>query len=58
MLQIPTADAVAQNGDDTISVLQLLMQGGFMMIPLLLLSIAAVYIFTKDGSPLKSLTNS
>lgn len=53
MLQIPTADVVAQNGDDTISVLQLLMQGGFMMIPLLLLSIAAVYIFYERWFTIK-----
>ncbi len=53
ILQIPTAEAVAQNGDDTISVLQLLLQGGYMMIPLVLLSIAAVYIFYERWFTIK-----
>ncbi len=54
IIQIPTAvDAVAQNGDSTISVLELLLQGGYMMIPLLLLSIAAVYIFYERWFTIK-----
>ncbi|MEQ9426874.1 MAG: MotA/TolQ/ExbB proton channel family protein [Cyclobacteriaceae bacterium] len=47
ILQVPTTQEVVQNGDETISVLDLLMQGGYMMVPLLLLSIAAVYIFVE-----------
>ena len=34
-------------GNDTVSLLDLLLQGGFMMIPILLLSIIAIYIFIE-----------
>lgn len=39
--------AVAQSGDEAVSLLELLLQGGFMMIPIILLSIVAVYIFIE-----------
>ncbi|ELR70812.1 MotA/TolQ/ExbB proton channel family protein [Fulvivirga imtechensis AK7] len=40
-----TADIVAES--DAVSILDLLFQGGFMMIPILILSIMAVYIFVE-----------
>lgn len=45
ILQIAATEPVAPVGDETISVLELLVKGGYMMIPILLLSITAVYIF-------------
>lgn len=50
LLQITTTavDTVAANGgEETVSVLDLIFAGGFMMIPLFLLSILAVYIFVE-----------
>lgn len=48
--QISTAqDSVAAElaGEDSVRILDLLLQGGFMMIPILILSIMAVYIFVE-----------
>lgn len=47
LLQITTAaaDSVAVGGDAAISVGDLLLKGGLMMIPLVILSIVAVYVF-------------
>ena len=49
LLQISTsaADTVAVASDNTLSVLDLLFKGGFMMVPILILSIMAVYIFVE-----------
>lgn len=50
LLQITTStvDTVATGGgEETVSVLDLLFAGGYMMIPLFLLSIVAVYIFVE-----------
>ena len=43
------ADTTAVNGggDDAVSLLDLLLQGGFMMIPIIILSIMAIYIFIE-----------
>ena len=52
LAQITTAaqDTVANataNGDESVRVLDLLLDGGFMMIPILILSIMSVYIFVE-----------
>lgn len=50
LLQITTTavDSVVVNGsEETVSILDLILAGGFMMIPLFLLSILAVYIFIE-----------
>ena len=50
LLQITTTaiDSVAVNGsEETVSILDLIFAGGFMMVPLFLLSILAVYIFIE-----------
>lgn len=39
--------ATAANGDGSVKVLDLLLDGGFMMIPILILSIMSVYIFIE-----------
>ncbi|MCC5919628.1 MAG: MotA/TolQ/ExbB proton channel family protein [Cyclobacteriaceae bacterium] len=49
-LQITTVSdttEMASRGGDTVSILSLLMEGGFMMIPLFILSIIAIYIFVE-----------
>jgi len=53
LTQISTAPEVVQNGDNTISVLDLLFTGGYMMLPLVLLSIVAVYIFVERWLTIK-----
>lgn len=53
ILQVSTTDPVVQDGDATISVLDLLLRGGYMMIPILLLSIVAVYIFYERWFTIK-----
>ncbi|MDA0193992.1 MAG: MotA/TolQ/ExbB proton channel family protein [Bacteroidetes bacterium] len=53
LIQIATTPEVVQNGDDAISVLDLLLRGGYMMLPLVLLSIAAVYIFVERWLTIK-----
>ncbi len=50
LLQITTTaiDSVVVNGsEETVSILDLILAGGFMMIPLFLLSILAIYIFIE-----------
>jgi biopolymer transport protein ExbB len=48
LLQISTAsDSLAQGGSDTVSLLELSLKGGIMMIPIILLSLLAVYIFIE-----------
>ena len=50
LLQITTSpvDTTAIGaGSDTVTILDLLMKGGFMMIPIIILSIVAIYIFTE-----------
>jgi biopolymer transport protein ExbB len=49
LLQISTAaaDTVAVGSERTLSVLDLLFKGGFMMVPILILSIMAIYIFVE-----------
>jgi biopolymer transport protein ExbB len=44
-LQIQTDTTSLQAGDQSISVLDLAIQGGFMMIPIFLLSVIAIYLF-------------
>ena len=41
------------SGDATVSVLELLVKGGWMMIPIILLSLIAVYIFVERMLTLK-----
>lgn len=45
ILQVVTDTTAFQTGDESISVLDLAIQGGFMMIPIFLLSIIAIYLF-------------
>lgn len=48
--QIPLSDSTAVAGDGangTVRIIDLLLDGGFMMVPILLLSVAAVYIFVE-----------
>jgi biopolymer transport protein ExbB len=48
LLQISTAsDSLSQGGSDTVSLLELTLKGGIMMIPIILLSLLAVYIFIE-----------
>ncbi len=48
LMQIVAAqDSVAANSDNTVRIIDLLFQGGFMMVPILLLWVAAVYIFIE-----------
>lgn len=47
LLQITTDTAALAPTEKTISVLELLMKGGWLMIPLLLLSLIAIYIFVE-----------
>ncbi len=49
ILQITTtpADTVTNGGAESVRLIELLMKGGFMMIPIFLLSIFAVYIFVE-----------
>ncbi len=49
LLQITTTpiDTVASGGEETVRLIELLLKGGFMMIPIFLLSILAVYIFVE-----------
>ncbi|MEO1054918.1 MAG: MotA/TolQ/ExbB proton channel family protein [Bacteroidota bacterium] len=41
------ADSVAAGGEEAVRVIDLIFQGGFMMIPIIILSIVAVYIFVE-----------
>lgn len=45
LLQIDAADLA--NNDQSVTLIELIMKGGFMMIPILLLSIVAVVIFVE-----------
>lgn len=45
ILQVVTDTTAFQAGDESISVLDLAMQGGFMMIPIFALSVIAIYLF-------------
>ncbi len=56
LTQITTAADTLQNGaaDETVSVFDLLFKGGYMMIPILLLSFIAIYIFVERVLTLKS----
>jgi biopolymer transport protein ExbB len=45
LLQVVTDTTTVQNVDDSISVLDLAIQGGFMMIPIFILSVIAIYLF-------------
>lgn len=45
LLQIVTDTTTVQTADQSISVLDLAVQGGFMMVPILILSIIAIYLF-------------
>lgn len=45
LLQVVTDTTSVQGADDSISVLDLAVQGGFMMIPIAVLSVIAVYLF-------------
>lgn len=45
ILQVVTDTTAFQTGEDSISVLDLAIQGGFMMIPIFVLSILAIYFF-------------
>ena len=47
MVLAQIVDAVATSETDSLSVIQLAIKGGFMMIPILLSSIVAVYIFVE-----------
>ncbi len=48
LVQISTADTLAVAGaDETLSVLDLLLKGGYMLIPILILSLVAVYVFVE-----------
>lgn len=47
LLQIVAADSVSSAAQESVSVLDLLSKGGWTMIPILLLSIVAVYIFIE-----------
>ncbi len=45
ILQVVTDTTAFQTADESISVLDLALQGGFMMIPIFILSIIAIYLF-------------
>lgn len=50
LLQITTSDAVdtlATGGQDSVSALDLVLKGGYVMVPLFLLSVVAIYIFVE-----------
>jgi biopolymer transport protein ExbB len=48
LLQIVTTDSVAAvSADESLTVLSLLTKGGWTMIPIFILSIAAIYIFVE-----------
>ena len=47
MLLIIIQNLLEEEGDETISVLELLMNGGYVMIPILLLWMVAIYIFVE-----------
>jgi len=55
-LQITTtpADSVIVDGQAPITLMDLLMKGGYMMIPIFLLSILAVYVFVERILTLKN----
>ncbi|MGK7392394.1 MAG: MotA/TolQ/ExbB proton channel family protein [Candidatus Cyclobacteriaceae bacterium M2_1C_046] len=46
-LNVATDTAAVAEGGDAVSLMDLLLQGGFMMIPIILLSIVAIYIFVE-----------
>lgn len=55
ILQIVTADSTSmETAQDSLSVLELLTKGGWTMIPILLLSIVAIYIFIERMMTLKN----
>ncbi|MDH5599541.1 MAG: MotA/TolQ/ExbB proton channel family protein, partial [Cyclobacteriaceae bacterium] len=43
----PAEETITGGGEATVSVMDLIMQGGFMMIPIAILSIIAIYIFVE-----------
>lgn len=45
LLQVVTDTTTVESVDESISVLDLAIQGGFMMIPILILSVIAIYLF-------------
>ncbi len=47
LLQVGTTEIVGAEGTEAITVLELLTKGGYMMLPLVLLSITALYIFIE-----------
>ena len=49
LLQITTTqlDTLSSGGQEPVRVIELLLKGGFMMIPIFLLSIVAVYVFVE-----------
>jgi len=57
LLQISTSepiDTVATGGQDAVSYIELLLKGGYMMIPIFILSIAAIYIFVERSRTISS----
>ena len=44
-LQVVTDTTTVESVDESISVLDLAIQGGFMMIPIFILSVIAIYLF-------------
>ena len=45
LLQVVTDTTAVETADDSISVLDLAIQGGFMMVPIFILSVLAIYLF-------------
>ncbi|HET7179093.1 MAG TPA: MotA/TolQ/ExbB proton channel family protein [Chryseosolibacter sp.] len=45
LLQIVTDTTAVETADQSISVFDLALQGGFMMVPIMILSVAAIYLF-------------
>ena len=58
-ITVASADTVGVGGQDSsVSMMDLIMQGGFMMVPIALLSIAAIYIFVERVLTLKKASES
>ena len=45
LLQVVTDTTAVETADESISAFELAMQGGFMMIPIFILSVLAIYLF-------------
>jgi len=57
LVQISTADTLAVAGaGETLSVLDLLFKGGYMLIPILILSLVAVYVFVERALTIQRAT--